>query len=390
MSRPRPVVSSAAITLLLMLALAGPGPAPGDDLSRVEGMVADALGHPLDGARVSLSGPGVQPATVVTAPDGSFRFWGVKAVPGYRIAAAKDGYRTVEYDGLRLESGRKRTVRFRLKRPDERDAVVLVSRDPFPYAGMVSGFLDGLPVPARVIDLDAEPDPAEAVRHVAAEKPNVILAAGLRAGRLVRSEVRDIPSILTLIDDPRRYDLAATNICFLANNADPADVIGRLGALLPRARRIGLLYDAYSSMLIARDLKNAAEERGLEVRLQPCYAPAHVREALADFVDRIDVLLLPYDPLAIAPGAMDEITGWGLRHHVAVMAPEAAWVAHGALLSYGVPPGHLGVQAKEMAAALFSGLRHPEDFGLVLPLGAVLDINRATAATIGVSLPGPE
>jgi len=390
MTRPRPIVTSAAIALFLMLAFAGPGPAPGDDLSRLEGTVADTLGRPLEGASVSLIGAGVQPAMVVTAADGSFRFWGVKAVSGYRIAAAKDGYRTVEYDGLRLESGRRRTVRFRLKHPDERDAVVLVSRDPFPYADMVSGFLDGLSVPARVIDLDAEPDPAETVRQVAAEKPNVILAAGLRAGRLVRREVRDIPSILTRIDDPRRYDLMATNICFLANNADPADVIGRLGALLPHARRIGLLYDADASTLIARDLKTAAEECGLEVRLQPCYAPAHVREALADLVDQIDVLLLPYDPLTVAPGAMNEIIGWGLRHHVAVMAPEAEWVTHGALLSYGVPPGHLGAQAREMAEALLSGSRHPENFGVVLPPGPVLDINRTTAATLGVSLPAPE
>jgi len=390
MPRPRPVVSSAVVTLLLMLALAGPGPAPGDDLSRLEGIVADALGHPLEGASVSLTGAGMQPATVVTAADGSFRFWGVKAVAGYRVAAAKDGYRTVEYDGLRLESGRRRTVRFRLKRPDEREAVVLVSRDPFPYAEMVTGFLDGLSIPARVIDLDAEPDPAQTVRQVEAEKPNVILAAGLRAGRLVRREVHDIPSILTRIDDPRRYDLLAANLCFIANNPDPADVIDHLVTLLPGAGRIGLLYDANSSKLITRDLKAAAEERGLEVQLQPCFAPAHVREALADLVDEIDVLLLPYDPLSITPGTIDEIADWGLQHHVAVMAPGADWVTRGALLSYGVPPEQLGVQAREMASAILSGSRQPEDFGLVFPVGPVLDINRATATTIGVSLPEGE
>jgi len=390
MPRPGRVVCSTVITLFLMLALAGPGPAPGDDLSRLEGVVADALGHPLEAASVTLRGEGMQPATVVTAADGSFRFWGVKAVSGYRIAAAKPGYRTVEYDGMRLESGRKRTVRFRLKQPDERDAVVLVSRDPFPYADLVSGFLDGLPVPARVIDLDAEPDPAEAVRHVAAEKPNVILAAGLLAGQLVRSEVRDIPSILTLIDDPRRYDLAAANICFLANNADPAEVVVRLVTLLPHVRRIGLLYDAGRSTLLARDLMAAAEARALEVQLRPCYDPAHVRAALADLVDRIDVLLVFYDPLTVDPVAMNEITGWGLRHRVAVMAAQADWVRHGALLSYGVPLARLGAQVRGMAAELFSGSRHPEEIGLRLPLEPALEINRTTATLIGVSLPGPE
>jgi putative ABC transport system substrate-binding protein len=390
MARPVAVVLSMSVALVLLLVPAGPGPAAGDDLSRLEGVVADSQGRPLASASVTVRGPGMQPWTVVTAADGSFRFWGLRAVAGYRIAASLPGYRSVEYDGMRLESGRRRIVRFRLKGPDERDAVVLATNDPFPYDALVTAFLDDLGVPARVIDLDAEADPAEAVRHVAAEKPNVILATGLRAGRLVRSEVRDIPSILTLIDDPRRYDLAATNICFLANNPDPEDVIERLKRLLPQARRIGLLYDADRSELLARDLEKAADRSGFVTQVQPCYTPSHVRDALTALTGRVDALVLPYDALSLAPSVVDAVVGWGLRHRVPVVATQAEWVRQGALVSYGVPPDHLGAEARAMALGLLAGSHHPEDLGLKIPRNAVLETNPATAATIGVSLPAGE
>jgi ABC-type uncharacterized transport system substrate-binding protein len=54
-----------------------------------------------------------------------------------------------------------------------------------------------------------------------------------------------------------------------------------------------------------------------------------------------------------------------------------------------VPPESLGAQAREMAIELLAGARHPEDLGVRLPRDPVLEINRATAATIGVSLPEP-
>jgi ABC-type uncharacterized transport system substrate-binding protein len=380
MSRP-------AALLLVILAFTVSVSWAGDDLSRLEGVVADAQGRPLAGASVMLLGPGMQPSTVATAADGSYRFWALKPLAGYRISASMPGHRTVEYDGMRLESGRRRIVGFRLKGPDERDAVVLVSNDPFPYSDLVTAFLHDLDVPARVIDLDAEADPAERVRHVAAEKPNLILAAGLRAGRLVRSEVRDIPSILTLIDDPRRYDLVAANICFLANNPDPNEVVERLKRLLPQARRVGLLYDADKSELVARDLEKAMSQHGLETDLRPCYTPAHVRDALAGFAGRIDVLLLPYDALSLAPPVVDAVVGWSLRQRVPVIAPQPEWARQGALASYGVPLAHLGDEAREMANDLLSGARNPGDLGLRTPRTAVLEINPTTAEGLGLALP---
>src|SRR3989442_3833934 len=42
---------------------------------------------------------------------------------------------------------------------------------------------------------------------------SLILGTGLRAARLIRREVGDIPSLLTLVTDPRRYDLQTATTC---------------------------------------------------------------------------------------------------------------------------------------------------------------------------------
>jgi len=373
-------------TSLILLCLVAP-PARAVDLAVVTGTVSDYDGRPLVGAEVSLTGVGWRPVTLKTDPNGAYRFWGVRPNSGYSIAASRAGFRAVVYDGITVESSRKRVVRFRLKAPQQREAVLLLSKDPFPFEDLARAFADGLGVPTRRIDLDQEPDPAETVRHVAAEKPNVILSAGLLAGKLVRSEVHDIPSILTLIDDPRRYDLLAPNNCFLTNNPEPADVIGRLAALLPKAKRIGLVYDAQHSELLARDLRDAADERGLHVELRPCYVPAQVGRLLADLPGKVDVVMVPYDPLSVAPGVLDTILGWAHRQRMPLFAPQSEWVDGGALLSYGVPPGRLGEQARAMARRLLDQSAHPADIGLQIAAGPVLSVNAITASEFGLSLP---
>jgi ABC-type uncharacterized transport system substrate-binding protein len=385
--------SGLAFALSCTFLSAIPCAVPASELASVAGVVADTSGSPLAGAHVTLEGTGVSPSNFVTRADGAFRFWAVKPDAGYHIRATMDGYRTVEYEGLHIESSRRRDVNFRLKRPGEWEAVVIASRDPFPYTGLVAGFEAGLGLPMRLVDLDGEQDPRDAVRRVAAEKPNVILAAGLSAGRLVRSEIPDVPSILALIDDPRRYDLEAPNICFLASNPDPAALLDRLAVLLPGTRRIAVLYDADPSELLARDIRSAATERGLEVETLPCYGTSDLVRALAAMPAPPDALIVPYDGLAIAPGAREAISRWALHHRVRLLAPRSAWLEKGALMSLEVPDERLGAEAAAMALDILFGGRQPQDIGVRVPEVMRLAVSHDVAAALGLSLPeadGPD
>lgn len=353
------------------------------------GMVADSAGRPLKGAQVTLSGNGVTTVSALTTDRGGYRFPALRPFTVYTISAEHPQYRVIEYDGMRTEPGRTRRVDFRLKRFDEQEVVVLLTRDHFPHEEMVEAFIGQIDVPVRVIDLDDAYDPAEAVRRVRAEKPNVILGAGLTAARLIRREIGDIPSILTLVDEPRKHDLKAVNLCFVSHHPETRDVLDRILAILPEAKRIGLIYDATMSALFARDLRVEAKARGLKVALGPCYDRGDIRGRLKEFHGKIDVLVVPYDPVTVSPSAVKRITRWALTNRVPLAAPNPSWVRGGALFSYGIPLDQLGREASGIATWILREHRPPDDFGkhIIRPSVHVLAVNHETAITLDVKVP---
>ncbi|HXH28540.1 MAG TPA: ABC transporter substrate binding protein [Candidatus Polarisedimenticolia bacterium] len=377
-----------AIPVVVACLLGGlAAPALATEVALITGRVLDTDGRPLAGAHLTLSGDGVRPSSAVTNGRGVYRFQALRPLTTYTVGASYPGFRDLEYDGFYLEPSRTRRVDFRLKRPGEREVVVLASRDPFGYEPLVEAFREAVGVPVRVVDLDREPDPAARVRQIRAERPNLILGAGLRAARLVRSDVPDIPAILTLIDDPRRYDLKAENICFLSNNPPAEEVLQRFALILPGARRIGLLFGSGSGSLVARDLRQAAEHRGLHALLRPCYSRKDLHAALESLRGQVDALLIPYDPITSSPQALKDLGRWALRARIPMAAPSTEWVRQGALFSYGAPLASLGKEAAFVAGQILSQSGHPEDFALRQPESHVLAVNTTTALALGIEVP---
>jgi putative ABC transport system substrate-binding protein len=373
---------------LLLTGIPGPGRtlrAQGN--ATLSGTVVDTAGRPIDGARLVLWGRGATPVRAATDAQGAYRFPALRSGVPYRLEVEHPGRRTIHFEGLRLETGRTRVLDVRLKRPGERDIVVLVSRDPFPHATVVDAVLERIEVPSRTYDLDADSDPAATVRRVRAERPNLIIGAGLAAARLIRREVGDIPAILTLISDPRRYDLKAANICFIANNPAPRDLTRRIKELLPGARRLGLVFDAQASPRLARDIRGAARREGLSVELRPAYRPQDLEAALRALRGRIDVLAVPYDPLTSTTEAADLVSRWALRNRLPVAAADPAWVHHGALFSYGASLHSIGQEAAWVARQILFHGRQPADFALRSPRGGPPRVNEVTALALEVPIP---
>ncbi len=379
---------AAVMSLSMLFAATWPGGRSlrGESLATVSGAVFDSNGRPLSGARVTLSGEGVSPTSVLTVGGGRFRFPVVDPDHVYSISAQLSGFRTIMYDGIVPEAGRTRSVRFRLSHPGDREIVALVSRDPFPYEEFLRGFSIRLGGDVRVVDLDREPDPLEAVRRTRAERPDLILGAGLRTARLVRSEIRDIPSLLTLITDPRRYDLQTTTTCFLINQPDADRLIRRLTAVLPQARRLGMVYDAEVSSLLARDLRQAAERKGLWLEFRPCHSPSELPRALDSLKGQIDALVVPDDDLTTSARVRERITTWALRNRVALAAPSPEWVDRGALFSYGASFERQGEEASRIAELLLRGVLQPSQFRILRSSELERAINQKTAQTLGLTL----
>ena len=376
---------------LLALFLAGTWPAQrplwANAPATVAGTVVDPEGKPLPGARVVLSGEGVSASGALSDPAGRFRFPAINPHHVYSITADLPGFRSVTYDALLLEAGRTRMVHFRLAHPGDRDIVALVTRDPFPYEEFLHGFGSRFGAQVRVVDLDRERDPVEAVRRARAERPDLILGTGLRAARLIRREVGDIPSLLTLVTDPRRYDLQTSTTCFLMSQPDADRLLDRLTVVLPGVHRIGMVYQADVSSLLARDVRQAAERRGLRLEFRLCHTPRELQPALNSLRGLVEALVVPDDDLTSTPRARDRITAWALKNRVPLAAPSPFWVEHGALFSYGASYERQGEEASRIADLILRGVLRPSDFQVLRSSEVQMTFNQQTAMMLGVTIP---
>jgi putative ABC transport system substrate-binding protein len=372
----------------LLVAFLRPSPAAlADGSTTLSGTVTNMQGAPVAGARLTLSGRGVRTAHGTSEADGAYRFPALSGATPYVLAVEHDDYRAIAYDGLLLESGRPLRFDIRLRRPDEREVVFIASRDPFPWDEMVAGLTEQIDLPVRVVDLDAAEDAPVAVRQVGAEHPNLIITGGLKAALEVRREVKDTPAILTLIGDPRLHDLESVNLCFVTNQPPPEELARRLSEIVPEARRIGIVYDARESAFVARDIHRALRRQRMKVEMSPCYRAGEIEAALDRLTDRVDALVVPYDPLMVSPGIPDRIIAWALRHRVPLAAPAADWVKRGALFSHGATPATISFDVAWVASQILFHGGQPADFGLRNPASRVMAVNRETAFALGIEIP---
>lgn len=364
-------------------------PARASSNATLFGLVTDTQKRPLSDVSISLSGVGIPEVHTVTDGRGYYRIPTIYPFTVYSLAARHPDFGQIEYAGLQFETGETRRVNFRLKRPGEREVVVLTTRDPYPHENLVHAFLDKLDVPVRIVDLDEMRDAADAVRRIGAEKPNLILGAGTTAAMLIRRDIKDIPAILVLVDEFHQRELQSTNLCFISHHPTASDILDRVLAVLPETRTIGLVYDAHASWRFARDLSAEAGLRGLGVELGPTYSQRHLRKSLEAMPTRIDVLIVPFDPITLPRQSSREITRWALTNRVPLAVPHPDWVKQGALFSYGVPLEEIGREALHIADLILNEERQPSDFddAILVHKGHVFSVNEETALAIGIETP---
>src|SRR5262249_55848297 len=151
---PHPARTAAPPLALILAALATgslvpPAPLQAAGIGTLSGVVEDARGNPIPDALVVLIAHGGGQATTRSGDDGGFRIPAQRTDQQYTLRVDANDYRPVAYDGLVLASGRTKRFDVRLKRPGERDIVVLLSRDPYPFDDLLRGLLQGLDAPAR-------------------------------------------------------------------------------------------------------------------------------------------------------------------------------------------------------------------------------------------------
>jgi len=158
--------------------------------------------------------------------------------------------------------------------------------------------------------------------------------------------------------------------------------------LVPNVKVIGLLVNRNGSSTdrIVRDVKAAANVRGVELPVLKVSSDAEIAEAYASLAEaRAAALLVGSDPLL--NGRRQQIVALASQYAIPAIHEFRESVDIGGLISYGPDQTYFNHQAGIYAGKILHGAR-PADIPVEQPTKLQLVVNLKTAMTLGLTVPG--
>lgn len=232
--------------------------------------------------------------------------------------------------------------------------------------------------------VELEPsDPALAEKLAAAP---VAVAVGRKALAAAREHAGKTPVVFCMVLGLSRGDLSES-VTGLPLESDPAQVLARIHALVPGARRVGVVYDPSQSALLMERAQKAAGELGLELVKASASSAAQARDKLEGMLDKADVLWLVPDPRLYTRELSAYLIDAAAERRVPLVGFLDSFTQAGALASVSPNYGDLGDRAGKLAKDLAA---RPEAKRLPVPPPSYapgdLSVNLATARVLGLSI----
>jgi putative ABC transport system substrate-binding protein len=232
-------------------------------------------------------------------------------------------------------------------------------------------------------ELDAELNQADA---------HLILALGTDAARLVKDCRSDIPSVFSMVSEPGQSGLLnaggnggppMTGVCL---DVPVEDQFVSLVDVVPRARRIGVIYNPQESQFLVDEARNAANRMNLGLVAYPIHSEAEVPEGLNSLRPKIDALWLVSDRTVLTTQSLQYVFLYAFQTNLPLMGLSEHFVKMGALFAVGPDYRDVGMQSGEFAAQILGG-RSPDELPVASPRKVLLSLNLRTAEIIGLDIP---
>nr|MBO2478336.1 sugar ABC transporter substrate-binding protein [Bacillota bacterium] len=155
-----------------------------------------------------------------------------------------------------------------------------------------------------------------------------------------------------------------------------------LKEILPRATRVGVLYNAgeVNSVVQVQIARAAAAELGLQLVEATAANSNEVLQAAQSLVGRVDAIYVPTDNTVVS--ALESVVLVAERARLPLIAGEADSVAKGALATVGIDYYQLGRQTADIAVRVLNGenpaeipIEYLHEQSVVLNMGAARRMN---------------
>ncbi len=252
-----------------------------------------------------------------------------------------------------------------------------------PFEEAIKGF-------ERLCDADlhkiiiSESQGVDVVREIKLKRPDMVLAVGGKALSLVK-EIKDIPIVYLMVLNPQFALSEQENITGVSMNIPPRKQLQALLQTLPRAKRVGLLYDPKNTGYLIEEARKAAREADIELRAREIHHAREVATSAMEMKGDIDVFWMLPDVTVMTPETIEFLVLYSLKYRIPLLAPSEKWLDMGAFVSTGIDAFDMGTQAGDMANKILAG-RPVKNVQQALARKYVVSTNLMIAGKLGIGL----
>jgi putative ABC transport system substrate-binding protein len=262
--------------------------------------------------------------------------------------------------------------------------VIVKSKDIAPYQAVSDQFTRTLKATnrsavIRTYALNEE----NLINKIRSDNPDLILTLGTSATKLVAEKVGDIPLLFSMVMDPEGSGLKAANMTGTSLDIPAGTQLGKLKEVVPKARRIGVIYNPGENSALIQRAKRAAADMGITLVTYPVRSAKEIKN-IAEM--RIDALWLVPDSIVCQPVIVKQILYSGLKAKIPVMGISSHYVSAGALLALSCDYEDIAKQAGEIATRILYG-KDPGTIPVGSPRKTKLYLNQVVADKIGIRIP---
>jgi putative ABC transport system substrate-binding protein len=227
----------------------------------------------------------------------------------------------------------------------------------------------------------------------AADKKDLVLAIATPAALAVAQAISDRPVLFSAVTDPVGAKLVASLDAPGKNVTGTSDMnpidkqIGLVQQLVPNVKTIGMVYSsAEQNSLVQLELaKTAAAKLGLTVIGAAITNSSEVQQGAQSLVGKIDAYFIGTDNTVVS--GLEALISVAQTAKLPIITADGDSVKRGAVASYAVDYGKMGVQTGQMAAKILTGAAQPATTPVGFQTDPQLTINPAAAAKIGLTIP---
>ncbi len=212
--------------------------------------------------------------------------------------------------------------------------------------------------------------------------PDLVLALGTEGLSKIK-RIKNVPVIYLMVLNPASFVSQEKNIKGISIHIPCEKQLDIFRSILPDINRIGVVYNPERSGVIIKRAEIAAKKMGIRIIPKEIHNSKDVPLKILELQEEVDAFWMLPDISVITPKTIDFLLFTSFRKKIPIFSFSEKYVKMGALVSVGMDPFDIGVQAGEMATKLLKD-KNMKNMNPVDARKAVISINLKIAEKFGI------